>query len=316
MSQAAPKARAPRKAPQKFPEPHGGGTLTGLTTHGFHKLAYVEWGHKAGGVPIICVHGVSRQSRDFDALAAQLAKLGRRVVCPDLPGRGRSDWLAEADDYALPQYCADMNNVIARLGVEEVDWVGTSLGGLIGIILSGMPGSRIRRLVINDIGPYVSSTGLTRIGDYLRQMPQSFPSMVEAEAYYRRILAPYGNLSDEQWRHIAEHSVGWDEPRKAYINLCDPGVQRGFRGAWFSSLNIWKYWDEISVPTLVLHGAKSDLLTRELCEEMVKRNSNATVHRFEECGHVPPLFEPHQIKVVTDFLSGDQKAGRKQKRET
>lgn len=311
--QATLQKRPARKAADTFPKPDRSGVVSGLSTKGFHDIAFVEWAPEAGGVPTICVHGVSRQGRDFDALAARLAKLGHWVVCPDLPGRGRSDWLADADDYALPQYCADMNNVIARLGVDEVDWVGTSLGGLVGIILAGMPGSRIRRLVVNDIGPYVSSTGLMRIGDYLRQMPDSFSSLAEADAYYRRILAPYGDLTDAQWRHIAEFSVRWDKVRNVFVNLCDPGVQRGFRSAWFASLNIWKYWEEISAPTLVLHGAKSDLLTRELCDEMVDRNPNASVHRFEECGHVPPLFEPHQIKVVTDFLAGGRQAEGRRK---
>lgn len=276
--------------------------VLGLSTKGFHKIAYVEWSPGAGGVPTICLHGLTRQGRDFDYLAADLAKRGRWVVCPDLPGRGRSDALADPDDYALPQYCADMNALIARLGVRQVDWVGTSLGGLVGMVLAGMPGSYIRRLIVNDIGPYVSSTGLMRIGSYLREMPDVFATMEAAEGYFRRILAPYGDLSDEQWKHITMHSVRWDEMRKQFRMLCDRGMARGFRSAWFASLNIWKYWEQIGVPTLILHGARSDLLTAELCDEMLARNRNATMHRFEGCGHVPPLFEAHQIKIVSDFL--------------
>lgn len=285
------------------PEPARAGSVLGLSTTSFHEIAYVEWGPEESDVPVLCVHGLTRQGRDFDYLAADLARRGRRVVCPDLPGRGRSQHLPDSGDYALPQYCADMNALIARMGVAEVDWVGTSLGGLIGIVLAGLPGSCIRRLVVNDIGPYVSSIGLMRIGAYLGDMPRSFTTFARAERYFREILAPYGELSDEQWRHITEHSVRWDETRHVFVMLCDREIARAFRNPWLVSLNLWKYWERISVPTLVLHGARSDLLTHELCDEMLERNPSATVHRFEECGHVPPLFEPHQIKIVTDFLT-------------
>ncbi|AZO12025.1 MULTISPECIES: alpha/beta hydrolase [unclassified Mesorhizobium] len=300
MSNTVPFQRA-ALSPEPL-EPDRSNYLLGLSTKGYHKIAYVEWAPKAGGVPTLCLHGLTRQSRDFDFLAAELAMHGRWVVCPDLPGRGRSASLADPDDYALPQYCADMNALIARLGASEVDWVGTSLGGLVGMVLAGMPGSCIRRLVVNDIGPFVSSTGLMRIGGYLRDMPASFATMEAAEEYFRSILAPYGDLDDPQWRHITMHSVRWDDERNRFVMLCDGEIARGFRSAWFASLNIWKYWEQIKVPTLILHGAKSDLLTPQLCDEMLARNPNAVVHRFDECGHVPPLFEPHQIKVVTDFL--------------
>jgi pimeloyl-ACP methyl ester carboxylesterase len=289
---------------RKAPEPARSGAVLGLSTASFHAIAYVEWGPEEGDVPVLCVHGLTRQGRDFDYLAADLARRRRRVVCPDLAGRGRSQSLSEPSDYALPQYCADMNALIARLGVTQVDWVGTSLGGLIGIVLAGMPGSCIRRLIVNDIGPYVSSTGLMRIGSYLGDMPRSFVTFARAERYFREILAPYGELSDEQWRHITAHSVRWDETRHVFAMLCDREIARAFRNPWLVSLNLWKYWERISAPTLILHGAKSDLLTHELCDEMLERNANATLHRFEDCGHVPPLFEPHQIKIVTDFLSG------------
>ena len=146
------------------PRPDREGTLLGLSPSGFHRITYVDWGPADDERPIICVHGVTRQGRDFDYLAAKLAASGRRVICPDLPGRGRSGRIGDPDGYSLPQYCSDMNALIARLGVREVDWVGSSLGGLIGMVMAGFSGSIVRKLVINDIGPYVSSTGLRRIG--------------------------------------------------------------------------------------------------------------------------------------------------------
>lgn len=284
-------------------EPARRGFVMNLSKTEFHRISYVEWGPISDRRPIICVHGLTRQCRDFDYLAIKLAAQGRRVICPDLPGRGESEWLEDSDEYALPEYCAGMNALIARLDVDELDWVGTSLGGLIGIVMAGMPGTRIRRLVVNDIGPYVSSAGLMRIGRYIRDMPRSFPTLEAAEAYFREILAPYGELRDKHWRHITMHSVKWDASQNAFVTLCDKGIGEAFRSSWFASLNLWKYWQQIRCRMLVLHGERSDLLTTELTDEMVSRNANATIHHFPECGHVPPLFEPSQIKVVTDFLT-------------
>src|SRR4029434_2465893 len=167
---------------QKIPEPDRRGTIRGLSLTGFHELAYVDWGPPDATVPVICVHGLRRQGRDSDYLASELAASGGRVVCPDLVGRGRSGHLRDPNEYALPQYCADMNALIANLGAEQVDWVGTSLGGLIGIVLAGLPKTPIRRLVISDIGPYLPWRGLARIGTYLSSAPEEFANLEEAEA--------------------------------------------------------------------------------------------------------------------------------------
>jgi pimeloyl-ACP methyl ester carboxylesterase len=203
-----------RSKPASQPDRHG--IVQGLSPAGFHSVAYVEWGDPNATRPIVCLHGLTRQGRDFDCLAAELAALGRRVICPDLPGRGRSGRLVNPDDYSLPQYCSDMNALLARLNVTEVDWVGTSLGGLIGMVLAGFPGNVIRKLVVNDIGPYVSPTGLRRIGKYIAEMPLSFVTIADADAYFRAVLAPYGELSDVHWRHLTEHSVAWNDRRQHF----------------------------------------------------------------------------------------------------
>ena len=262
-------------------QPDRENTFQGLSPSGFHDIAYADWGPIDDRRPVVCVHGLTRQGRDFDYLAAQLVAAGRRVICPDLPGRGRSGRLVNPDDYALPQYCADMNALLARLNVREVDWVGTSLGGLIGISLAGFRGSIIQKLVVNDIGPFVSATG----------------------HYFRTVLAPYGDLVDEHWGHLTQHSIRWDAERRHYAVLCDPAIAYAFRSLWFYPLNLWKYWEAIKVPILVLHGAKSDLLSADLTLEMRKRNPLTTIFRFDECGHVPPLMEPSQVKVVADFVA-------------
>jgi pimeloyl-ACP methyl ester carboxylesterase len=276
--------------------------VLGLSPSGFHKIAYVEWGPANDERPVICVHGLSRQGRDFDYLAARLAASGRRVICPDLPGRGRSDRIKNPDDYSLPQYCSDMNVLLARLGAREVDWVGTSLGGLVGMVMAGFSGSIVRRLVINDIGPFVSSTGLRRIGAYIANMPTSFATIEDGETYFRTVLEPYGYLSEEHWHHIAIHSLRWEDERKYYAVLCDPLIAKAFNSPWLYPLDLWKYWEAINVPILVLHGAKSDLLSNDLTQEMRKRNRRANVFRFDDCGHVPPLMTTAQVEVVANFL--------------
>jgi pimeloyl-ACP methyl ester carboxylesterase len=285
-----------------MPEPDRRGTVRGLSPAGFHKIAYVDWGPVDDDRPVVCVHGLTRQCRDFDFVAARLIALGRRVVCPDLPGRGLSDRLVNPDDYSLPQYCSDMNVLIASLKVEAVDWIGTSLGGLIGMVLAGFPGNIIKRLVINDIGPFVSSTGLRRIGEYIQDMPASFATLEEVERYLRKVLEPYGHLSEEHWAHLARHSVRWDEERGHFCVLCDSLIAKSFKYPWFYPLDLWKYWDAIEAPTLVLHGAKSDLLSAELASEMRKRNGNADVFRFDDCGHVPPLMTQAQVGIVASFI--------------
>jgi pimeloyl-ACP methyl ester carboxylesterase len=279
------------------------GTVLGLSLSGFHHMAYVDWGPAQADIPVLCVHGLSRQGRDFDYLAAALAGMGRRVVCPDLAGRGQSGRLRNPDEYALPQYCADINALVARLGAEQVDFVGTSLGGLIGIVMAGLPGNSIRRLVVNDIGPFLPWQGLARIGSYVAAMPADFRHLGEVEAYFREVLAPFGDLPDAHWAHITRHSVAWHPSRERYIMLCDPQIVRAFRNPWHYSLDLWKYWTAIKEPILVTRGVESDLLPADLAGQMVSRNTRTTVVEFQGCGHAPPLMSAEQIAPVAEFLN-------------
>jgi pimeloyl-ACP methyl ester carboxylesterase len=290
------------REPQPTLEPDRRGTILGLSLTGFHEVAFVDWGPEDAAVPVVCVHGLSRQGRDFDYLAAELAGRRRRVLCPDLAGRGLSGRLRNSNEYALPQYCADMNALVARLGADEVDFVGTSLGGLIGIVLAGMPANFIRRLVINDIGPFLPWPGLARIGTYLSSMPVEFRDLGEAERYFREVLAPFGELADEHWMQITRHSVAWDASRERYFMLCDPHIVRAFRNPWHYNLDLWKYWTAIKAPTLVLRGVHSDLLPLDLARDMVRRNPCAKVIEIEGCGHAPTLMSHDQIECVREFL--------------
>jgi pimeloyl-ACP methyl ester carboxylesterase len=278
------------------------GAIQGLSLTGFHHLAYADWGPPDAGVPVMCVHGLTRQGRDFDYLAHRLAAEGRRVLCPDLVGRGRSGRLSNPNEYALPQYCADMNALLAKTGAQQVDWVGTSLGGMIGIVLAGLPGSPIRRIVINDIGPYVPWSGLARLGGYVARMPQAFATLADAEAYFREVLAPFGALTDEHWGHLVRHSIAWDADAERFATLCDPEIVRAFRNPWHYSIDLWKYWKAIRVPILVVRGEDSDLLPSDLAGRMERLNPAATIRTFAACGHAPPLLTPDQIEPVVEFL--------------
>jgi pimeloyl-ACP methyl ester carboxylesterase len=292
-----------KPTPQQSPEPDRARTIRGLSLTGFHDLAYVDWGSTQVHPPVVCVHGLTRQGRDFDYLAAYLAAGGRRVVCPDLVGRGQSGRLRDPNEYALPQYCADMNALIAHLDAGQVDWVGTSLGGLIGIVLAGLPETPIRRIVVNDIGPFLPWSGLARIGSYVGSMPVDFHDLGQVETYFRNVLAPFGDLADEHWAHITRHSVAWHASRERYVMLCDPQIVRAFRNPWHYSLDLWKYWTAIKVPILVIRGMESDLLPADLAHQMEQRNLLAKVYEVEGCGHAPTLMGTDQIKLVSDFLT-------------
>jgi pimeloyl-ACP methyl ester carboxylesterase len=289
-------------------EPDRSGRILGLSRSGFHEIAYVEWGPVDADHVVICVHGLTRQGRDFDYLAGALASQGKRVVCPDLVGRGRSGWLRDPSDYTVLQYCADMNALIAHTRALSVDWVGTSLGGLIGIVLAGLPDSPIRRFVINDIGPVVPINALQRIGRYVADMPETFDTLDDAEQYLREVLAPFGDVADEHWAHLTRHSVRQDSKQDRYVTLCDPAILQALRAPSNPGAHLWAYWDAIDRPILVVRGRDSDFLPSYLSNEMVRRNPNTIVHDVPGCGHAPTLMPRDQIEAVAAFLRPVQDA--------
>lgn len=269
-----------------------------LGARGFHRMAYTEWGDPANPRVAVCVHGLTRQGRDFDALAAALA--GRwRVICPDVVGRGRSDWLADGAGYSNTQYAADMATLIARLGVEAVDWIGTSMGGLIGMMLAAQPGAPIRRLVVNDVGPFIPWVGLQFIAAYLSVVPQ-FRDVAEAENHLRTVHAPFGPLTDDQWRHLTVHSVRPDGDGGWRLHY-DPKIVDNFRLVT-GHIDLWPTWEQIRCPVLVLRGAESNLLLHATATEMTRRGPTTTLVEFPGVGHAPALMDPYQIETVREWL--------------
>jgi pimeloyl-ACP methyl ester carboxylesterase len=273
-------------------------SLSCLGLHGFHKLNYYEWGDAANPRVLVCVHGLTRNGRDFDEFAAAMSK-EYRVLCPDIAGRGQSEWLPNKADYAYPLYCADMAALIARSGAATVDWVGTSMGGLIGMLLAAQPGSPIRKLVMNDVGPLIPKASLERLATYVGKSPD-YATFEEFEQYIRVISAPFGPLTDKQWRHLAQTNAK-QLANGRWGSIYDPAVAGAFSGP-IADVVLWPYWDQVRSPTLVLRGGESDLLLAQTAKEMTARGPRARVVEFAGIGHAPMLMDGAQIAAVREFL--------------
>jgi len=280
-------------------------SVLGLSAAGFHRMVYSEWGSSKAARTVVCVHGLTRNGRDFDplaeALAGELQAGDFRVVCPDIVGRGRSDWLSNGDLYGYPQYQADMAVLIARLGVETVDWIGTSMGGLIGMFLAAQPKSPIRRLIMNDVGPFIPKGALERLAGYVGA-DLRFASLVQLESYLRTTYESFGTLSDAQWRHLATHSA-----RKlddgTYALAYDPAIGRPFQEQPIDDVDLWPIWSLVKCPVLVLRGERSDLLTAEAANRMVaETGGQVRLVEIAGAGHAPALMDAAQIDIVRSFL--------------
>jgi pimeloyl-ACP methyl ester carboxylesterase len=301
-----------------------------LGPHGFHDIAYTEWGNPNAPRLVFCVHGFTRNARDFDALAESLAG-SCHVVCMDVAGRGQSEWLTHKGDYSFGLYLADAAALLARVTApaqtsrlrrmlgggrparRHVDWVGTSMGGLMGMMLAAKRHSPIRRLVLNDVGPMVPWPALLRMKRAHSGAHAAFATLGEAEAHLREACAPFGPLSNAQWREVTKHST----MRKGGVHVMafDPAIITHMRGGgvagvefgseFLYGVDLWPTYDAIRCPTLVLRGAESNLLQKSTAVEMRRRGPKAEVVEFEGIGHAPWLMAEDQIKVVRDFLHAE-----------
>ncbi|MBT9596777.1 MAG: alpha/beta hydrolase [Vitreoscilla sp.] len=274
-----------------------------LDSRGLHRMAWAEWGDPANPRVLVCAHGLSRQGRDFDTLAQAMAG-EYRVVCPDVVGRGRSGWLADPMGYAIPNFVADMVTLLARLNASEVHWVGTSMGGLIGLGLAALPDTPIRRLVLNDVGPKIEYESLVRIGQYLG-LPVHWNSLDEAADALWAISQGFGPHTREQWLALTAPQLKPDG--QGFKPHYDPAIAVPFRAvtaqvAAAGEAMLWHGYDQIRCPTLLLRGAESDLLSRETAAQMTQRGPRARLHEFAGVGHAPMLVQPDQVEVVRRFL--------------
>lgn len=272
-------------------------SLRYLLAGAFHRLAWTEWG-PAEGPPVVCVHGVTRSGRDFDALAKCLAERGHRVLCPDLPGRGASDWLPDPMLYTPASYVVALAHLLARLD-GPADWVGTSLGGICGMMVAAGQGNPLRRLVLNDVGSRVPAEAAARIAAYMRQH-FTFEDQEALEAHLRMVHAPFGPLTDAQWRHLAQHSAR-ALPDGRFAMHYDPAIAAPIGEAPPGPVDLSPVWLRVAIPTLLIRGAESDILDEETAAEMAMRPSVRLV-TIPGVGHAPALMDPVQIGHVTGFL--------------
>jgi len=274
-----------------------------LDTRRLHRMAYWEWGDPTNPRALVCVHGLTRQARDFDTLALSLSG-HYRVVCADVVGRGESDWLLDPSGYQIATYVADMVTLLARVDAEIVHWVGTSMGGLIGMGLAGLPGSPIKRLVLNDVGPVIQPEAVQRIGAYLG-LPLRWESVDAAADYMQSISKGFGPHTREQWLALTRPMLRADGA--GFKPHYDPAIAVPFRAvtpevAAAGEAMLWRSFDSIACPTLLLRGAQSDLLSRETALAMTQRGPRAKLLEFEGVGHAPMLVVDDQIDAVRGFL--------------
>ncbi|MGN6649806.1 alpha/beta fold hydrolase [Trinickia sp.] len=303
-------------------EPTAAGVKAGLTARlgparerevvcanptGLHRVAYTEWGDPDNPRVLVCVHGLTRSGRDFDRVAAALGDV-YRVVCPDIAGRGRSDWLPDPNRYLVPQYVADMVTLIARLDVEQVDWFGTSMGGLIGMTLAGLPGSPVRKLLVNDIGPHIEPEALRRIGSYVGQSVP-FATLDEGIAYAASLASTFGPLTADEWREINTPLIEQREDG-TWAFRYDPAIAVPFNATTpeagaAGEAALWRLFAAIEGPVLVVRGEQSDLLSRETVARMIECGRSVQSVEIPGVGHAPAFLDPEQIAVARRFFVED-----------
>ena len=262
-------------------------------------LSYLEWGDPANPKVVICAHGLTRNAHDFDFLARALVP-DFRVVCPDAVGRGQSGWLADSTAYAYPTYVAHAGELLKNLGTAYVGWVGTSMGGLTGMMLAAAAPEMIASLVLNDIGPRVARRGLRRLAGYVGD-DRRFSDVATLEQYLRGVLSPFGSLPDAHWRYLADHSsrpLSVGGMALAY----DPAIAEGFRDMPDEDVELWEIWDQLDCPVLLLRGAESDILAASTASDMTARGPGARLVTYAGIGHCPMLMDNDQIALVKDWL--------------
>ena len=278
------------------------GSVLYLLAGKFRRLAFDEWGNPDAPV-VVCVHGLTRNGRDFATLASALAG-SYRVICPDLPGRGRSDWLDDPMLYQAQHYVTALAHLSAWID-QPVTWIGTSLGGICGMVIAATDGSPISRLVLNDVGPFIPAEALARIRDYMVASGDSpimsrFPDLEAIERHLRIVHAPFGPLSDRQWADLARDSARALPDGRMAMHY-DPKIAEPMREHGPVDVDMWPFWQRIKVPRMVIRGEASDVLLPDTLARM--EASGALAYQVPLTGHAPALLEPLQIEAIRSFLA-------------
>lgn len=292
--------------------------VLGISDEGFHHIAYSEWGESHPALAdVVCVHGYTRNAHDFDALASYLSTNGRHVFCPDVAGRGESSWFKKSHHYNFTQYIHDMTALIARVNTEQIDWIGTSMGGIIGMMMAALPNTPIRRLILNDVGPQIPLFGLKRIAKSTGKCLE-FKSVNEAKEYYKLNYTEFGNLSDEQWDTFTANSIRKKAPG-VFISKADPAIKnpksisqiiteffhhphKVLEGILYD-IDLWSIWQQIKCPVLVIHGVHSELLTSAIIKRMVRTHQGTQVYEVHNAGHAPALLDLVDHETIETWLN-------------
>ncbi len=262
-------------------------------------LAYVDWSSTEASRVVMCVHGLTRNARDFDDIARAIAARGVRVLAVDVVGRGNSSWLADPTRYTLTTYVAQLERLHTLLALPKVDWIGTSMGGLIGMLMAAAQPAIFNSLILNDVGPYIHNTALRQIQSYLG-VTHEFPDLQALEHHLRFIHSGFGHLSDAQWHHLALHSARPTADRWRLHH--DPAIRVPYADLAAEDVDLWSYWDRVACPTFVLRGMESPVLHHKTAEAMQVRGPRAQLAQFANVGHAPALMSDDQIFTVMHWL--------------
>ena len=280
---------------------------------GAHRMVVHEWGEPDNDQVLVCVHGLTRVGQDFQALAQRFSAT-HRVLAPDVVGRGASDWLVDPQHYVVAQYAQDMQEMAAQLNLPPVHWVGTSMGGLVAMMLAGhpersqlFPAIELRSLVLNDVGAVVSGAALGRIGRYLGADPY-FQTVDEAESLVRKIFSGFGEHSDAQWRHLTQVVLHPDG--EGFRFHYDPALSEPFRAAFSMvegenppDMDLWSLYDNLALPTLLMRGGDSDILTEDVALAMTQRGPRARLLTVPGVGHAPSLVQAGEIESILEWVT-------------
>jgi len=267
-----------------------------------HRMTCHQWGDPNARRTLLCVHGLTRNGRDFDVLAQAICG-EYRVLCPDMPGRGDSEWLKEPQGYNYPAYAADIFYMLDALNITRLDWLGTSMGGILGMMAANLRPGLIGALALNDIGCIVSAAGLARILAYAGSSPV-FHSRAEAEAALRERCAPFGIREEAHWQQLFAHSFQ-ELPDGTLRFACDPAILASLPpDSGSKDIDLWPLWEKVrEIPVLLLRGAQSDLLSHDTALAMQTRHPALTLHEIPETGHAPALMAQEQIEMVKQWLN-------------
>lgn len=266
-----------------------------------HQMAYTEWGDLNNSKVLICVHGLTRTGRDFDVLASALSSY-YRVICPDIVGRGESDWLDGGENYIYATYISDILTLLEQLKINKVDWIGTSMGGLIGMFMATLPNSPIQCLILNDVGAFIPKESLRRIAKYVLFGQRKFANFAEVVNHVKENYSGFGKLTESLWQQLAKHTVK-SAPDGGYILHYDPQISYLLRSfPDLEDIDLWEVWQKINCSTLLIHGEESDLLLPLTISQMQSLKPDLEVVQIAETGPAPSLMTPQQINLIKNWL--------------